>query len=122
MAGVSFYKLRMVDFDGLIHYSGIESLNSKADSPIEITVFPNPLKIGQCIFVDLQTPRQLTDFEVSVWNRGGERVLRTTSADAEKGPGMHNIEWNASDMESGVYIYTLRQNGVELARKMVLIK
>ncbi len=39
-----------------------------------------------------------------------------------KETGYHSVEFNASDLPSGVYIYTLQVNGYSDSKKMLLLK
>jgi len=36
--------------------------------------------------------------------------------------GAYTVDFNASDLSSGTYIYTLSVNGVSISKKMMLLK
>ena len=45
-----------------------------------------------------------------------------TSVHSFRGPGVHNFVWNASELSSGVYFYSLTTGGQTLTQKAVLLK
>jgi hypothetical protein len=46
----------------------------------------------------------------------------STLVNEEKGAGMYDVIFNASDLTTGVYIYTLQVNGYSQSRKMILLR
>ncbi len=79
--------------------------------------FPNPFNPSTTISFSLgeSGPVELTVFSVT-----GQKVAdildRTMSA------GKHQVSFDALRLASGTYIYRLRAGGIELSRKMVLVK
>ena len=45
----------------------------------------------------------------------------TTLVNGEQESGTHIVQWDAKDMASGVYLYTLRSGSYTQTRKMMLI-
>ncbi len=58
--------------------------------------------------------------QLKVYDALGREV--TTLVNAKQAPGKYSVQFNASNLPSGVYFYTLRANGFVQTRKMVLIK
>ncbi|TVQ10385.1 MAG: DUF2334 domain-containing protein [Balneolaceae bacterium] len=79
--------------------------------------YPNPFNPQTEIRFSLDRPSRVT---LTVFDVGGSliRTLQEGYMDA----GSHRISFNAGDLPSGVYIYSLRAGGVTQSRKMTLIK
>ena len=119
--GVSFYKLRMVDLDGRFHYSMIRSLNARADSDIKVTVFPNPLRHGECIFIEVATPRDLREIKATVWRQDGTRVLSTDPG--FKPAGMHLLAMDPGHLTPGAYSVVVEADGEHpTVRQLVVVE
>ena len=68
---------------------------------------------------------QASRVELAVFDLAGREVARL--ADGEYGPGEHVVEWVGTDgngrlLPSGTYLYRLRTPGVNLVRKLVLVR
>ena len=84
--------------------------------------YPNPFNPNTTIRFDLPRPGEV---ELAVYDANGARV--SIIARGFYPAGSHTVRWNGTDaggarVASGVYFYRLRSNGVELARKMLLLK
>ncbi|MEX0681551.1 MAG: CHRD domain-containing protein [Balneolales bacterium] len=58
--------------------------------------------------------------ELEVYNMIGQRVAVLISGDLT--PGEYTVNFDASDISSGIYIYRLKTNGNLISRKMTLVK
>jgi hypothetical protein len=45
-----------------------------------------------------------------------------TLVNEEKQPGIYEVEFNATDLSSGIYYYTLQTGSFNQTKKMILIK
>ena len=45
-----------------------------------------------------------------------------TLVNEEKPAGTYEVDFNASNLSSGVYIYTLKVNGVSYSKSMILLR
>jgi hypothetical protein len=45
-----------------------------------------------------------------------------TLVNEEKSAGTYEVEFNASNLSSGVYIYTLKVDGVSYSKSMILLR
>ena len=78
---------------------------------------------AQCVYKPVRGERPLWDFPDGTL--AGREVARLASGDY--GPGEHAVEWIGRDgdgrlLPSGTYLYRLRTPGVNLVRKLVLVR
>lgn len=79
--------------------------------------YPNPFNPTTMISYKMPKDGFVT---LKVYNLLGKEV--TTLVNEFKTKGQHSINFNANDLSSGVYIYTLNVNGFTASKKMTLIK
>ncbi len=84
--------------------------------------YPNPFNPITTINYQISA---VSDVELSIYNMLGQKVV-TLISDRQKA-GSYVVEWNASDLSSGVYIYHIKATGISgnifsMARRMVLLK
>ncbi len=83
---------------------------------------PNPFNPYTTIRFELPSHGTV---DLSVFDATGALISTIASGPFDAGP--HNVRWNGIDgagtrVASGVYFYRLRSNGVQLTRKMMLLK
>jgi hypothetical protein len=78
--------------------------------------YPNPFNPTTSIEFSLA---QSTDYTLRIFNVSGQEVA-VFSGHGE--PGTSRVEWNASNMASGIYLYRLETSEFTQTRKMVLLK
>lgn len=117
--GTYSYRLKQIDTDGKFEYSNI--INVKIDTPAEFMLeqnYPNPFN-----------PETTIKFSVAesgfanlrIYNGLGEQVSELFNRPAEAGR-LYEVNFNASDLSSGVYYYKLTSNNFSSVRKMLLVK
>lgn len=79
--------------------------------------YPNPFNPSTKINFTLDKDSKV---QLAVYNVKGESVAILCSGEMVK--GIHSINFDASNMNSGIYFYKLTVNGMTEARKMVLTK
>jgi hypothetical protein len=85
--------------------------------------YPNPFNPSTTIKFALPFD---SNVRIAVYNLLGEQV--EVIFDQVKEVGYHNISWNASDLASGVYIYTIDAKSLDglqkfnSVKKMMLVK
>jgi arabinogalactan endo-1,4-beta-galactosidase len=79
--------------------------------------YPNPFNPTTTIKFNLP---EAGNVKLTLFNILGQELK--TLVNEFKESGVHTINFNASDLNSGVYIYKLEVNGFSLIRKMTLIK
>ncbi|HEX8386149.1 MAG TPA: T9SS type A sorting domain-containing protein [Rubricoccaceae bacterium] len=79
--------------------------------------YPNPFQSVTRIPFSVAEPGRVT---IEVYNLLGQRVL--TVLDEDRAAGRHEVAWDAGDLASGTYVYTLQTATQRAARRMVLVK
>ena len=79
--------------------------------------YPNPFSRNTSIIYAL---KEKADVNVSVYSDMGLKVAELENGNKES--GNHQIEWNAENLNSGVYFLEIKSSGNVVSRKMILIK
>jgi len=79
--------------------------------------YPNPFNAKTNINFKLEND---SNVELSVFDITGAKV--TTLVKGRVSAGDHTVNWDADNVASGVYYYSLKTNGEETAKKMTLLK
>lgn len=79
--------------------------------------YPNPFNPNTIINFDV--PKQGI-VKLKIYNALGELI--TTLADQSFNPGKYSIDFNASNLASGIYFYSLESDNVYQVKRMVLVK
>lgn len=79
--------------------------------------YPNPFNPTTTITYSLPKSGIVT---LNVYDMTGRFI--TTLVNSAKGAGMHTVEFDASSLSSGVYVYTLETEGYKQTRQMLLVK
>lgn len=79
--------------------------------------FPNPFNPSTNIRFELPENGHVT---LTVYDMTGRTVA--VLEDGFRASGVHTVQFNASNLASGMYVYRLTANSVQLTRKMMLIK
>ena len=117
-AGKYSYRLKQIDNDGQFEYSKTIEVDFGTPGKFELAQnFPNPFNPETAIRFTLPAASSV---KLTVFNLLGQEVKLLVNEYKEA--GTHIINFNASDFNSGVYIYRLETNGVTQTRKMTLIK
>ena len=83
--------------------------------------YPNPFTTSTRIPFELNEPAEVT---LTVWNMIGQKVA-TLVDDEPRDAGLHDgpeVNWEAANLPSGMYIARLEADGQVFTRKMTLIK
>ncbi len=122
-AGNYTYRLKQIDFDGTFEYS--PEVEVEVIAPAEFALdqnYPNPFNPSTIISFKLAVDSKVN---LDVFNLLGEKVVQII--DANLTAGTHNINFNAENLQSGVYFYKLQANGIDgsnfsSVKKMILTK
>jgi len=123
--GTITYRLKQLDFDGTFAYSNEIEINVDF-TPKEYTLYqnyPNPFNPSTTIKYSLPFE---SNVRIAVYNILGE--LLDVLIDETKEVGFHNFNWNASNLASGIYIYTIDAKSLQgdkrynAVKKMILMK
>ena len=117
-SGKISYRLKQIDTDGQFEYSKIIEVDFGSPIKFELSQnYPNPFNPSTTIRFTLP---QAGNVKLTVYNLLGEEVAQLVNEFKEA--GVHTINFNASGLNSGVYIYKLEANGLVQTRKMTLLK
>jgi len=117
-AGIYSYRLKQVDFDGTFEYSNEILVNVTAS--LEFTLdqnFPNPFNPNTLIKYSIPKSSQVS---LKIFNTLGQEM--ETLVNEEKQVGTYEVNWNASNLQSGVYFYRIQAGSYVETKKMVLMK
>ncbi len=117
-AGSYSYRLKQIDFDGSFKYSKVieANINLPAEFSLEQN-YPNPFnpstnigfRIAEFGFVTLK-----------IYDVLGKEVVTLVNKEME--PGNYNLKFDASNLTSGLYFYSLKTKGFYQVKKMMLVK
>jgi hypothetical protein len=117
-AGKYLYRLKQVDFNGMFEYSNeIETIINAPDKFSLNQNYPNPFNPSTTI--EFQLPKE-TFVTLKVYNILGKEVASLVNE--QKAAGVHKINFDASVLPSGLYIYKISTGNFEQTRKMLLLK
>ena len=118
IAGVSFYRLKQIDFDGTSEYSNaIEVIyGAVAEFALEQN-YPNPFNPTTKINYSI---KEKGNVELKIFDLLGSEIVTLVSE--EKNPGNYEVFFDASNLSSGVYLYTIKSGSFVQTRKMLLMK
>ncbi len=121
--GKYFYRLKQVDLDGSYEYSNIVEVEIISPSVFSLEQnYPNPFnpstKISFSVAVDSKV-------DVTIFNVLGQEIASIFSGNISA--GKHNINFDASNLNSGMYVYKMTANGNDgtnfsSIKKMMLTK
>ena len=117
------YRLKQVDFNGTFEYSSVVEV--EVNVPLQYALeqnYPNPFNPSTKIIFGLAVESSV---KLIVFNILGQEVI--TLLNQNLAAGSHEFNFNASDLNSGVYFYKLEANGIDgqnfsSTRKMLLTK
>jgi hypothetical protein len=113
-----YYRLRQVDLDGRSQYSDV--VNVDFDIPKDFVLsqnYPNPFNPSTKITYALPTQRPVV---IKVYDLTGQEVI--TLVDEVKEAGTYEINFDAVNYSSGVYIYQMSAGDFSSVKKMSILK
>ena len=124
-AGKYFYRLKQIDFGGKYEYSQTVEVNWSPFTSYKLEQnYPNPFNptttIGFGIPASLNPSKGGTMVTLKVYDVLGNEI--STLVNEEKEAGYHSIDFNGSDLPSGVYFYKLTAGNFINTKKMILLR
>jgi hypothetical protein len=117
-AGNYTYRLKQVDFNGTFAYS--DEVNAEVTSPAQFELaqnYPNPFNPSTTIKFSIP---QSSNVSLKIFNTLGQEVSTLINQNMES--GLHTINFDASQLNSGIYFYRLEAGSYSEVKKMTLIK
>ncbi len=116
--GKFIYRLKQIDNDGTFEYSKIIEINVNVPLEFELNQnYPNPFNPSTTIKFSLPVT---SNVKLSVFNILGEEVQIIVNETKEA--GIYTINFNAAELNSGIYFYKLETRNFLLVKKMSLIR
>ena len=116
--GTYYYRLKQIDFNGTFEY--FNEVMVDVQGPLGYNLvqnYPNPFNPSTRIDFNIAEP---TMVRLAVYNLLGEEVQVLRNEFMQ--PGFYNVNFDASNLPSGMYIYKLETASYTQARKMMLMK
>jgi len=117
-AGSYEYRLKQIDFDGTFSYSSVVKID--LDIPANYVLeqnYPNPFNPSTTIKFGLPADSQV---KINIFNSIGEKVAELINS--KMTAGYHTVNFDASNLTSGIYFYQIKADNFESIKKMMLIK
>ena len=116
--GNYFYRLKQVDFNGQYKYSNEIQLTVTQPLTFDLKQnYPNPF--NPTTTIDFSVP-ETAPVVMKLYNVLGKEIETMVNETLSKGE--HRLLFNASNLPSGVYIYTLATGSKISSQKMILLK
>jgi hypothetical protein len=100
--------------------SGFEEEKNIGENPRTFELdqnYPNPFNPKTMIKFQIPNSNFVT---LEIYNLLGQKVA--TLVNKKMNQGMHEIEWNATDLASGVYLYRLQAGNYSETKKLILLR
>jgi len=118
VSGSLYYRLKQVDFNGNFKYSKVVEVN--VTNPLTFALsqnYPNPF--NPTTVISYSVPQE-SFVSLKVYNILGKEVASLVSNQVEA--GIHEVNFNASNLSSGMYFYTIKAGNFTATRKLLLLK
>ncbi|NWG29646.1 MAG: T9SS type A sorting domain-containing protein [Ignavibacteriaceae bacterium] len=116
--GTYHYRLRQVDFNGSYTYSNEVEVNLFTIKTFELSQnYPNPF--NPTTTISFQLP-EASFISLKVFDALGTEV--ETIAEGKYPAGVHEVNFDAKDLSSGLYMYRIISGNNEITRKMIVVK
>lgn len=113
-----FYRLKQLDRNGAYTYSDVREVEVTAPQNYELTQnFPNPFNPRTEIVFRVQHEGLVS---LKVYDLLGREVQ--TLVNEKRAAGIHRVSFDAHDLPSGVYLYSITMGTFHDVKKMLLIK
>ncbi len=115
---VLYYRLKQVDYNGKFTYSNTVSVDIDLPENFQLSQnYPNPFNPSTVISFSIKKSGKTS---LKIYDALGNLVDEIFNENKE--PGSYKVNYNASKLSSGVYVYVLQSNDQSLSRKMILLK
>ncbi len=111
------YRLKQIDFDGSFSYSKVASIEINPVNYILSQNYPNPFNPSTTINFTIP---QSGFTQLKVFASDGSEVANVVSKNLKA--GTYNVSFNAKNLASGVYFYSLKSGDFNSVKKMMLLK
>ena len=115
---VVFYRVKQINYDGSVVYSGAVKVGQGEMQPFEVEQnYPNPFNPKTTINIDLLLDSEV---QVQVYNMEGKEIAKVFKG--RLGKGKHTFSFDGTELPSGVYLYRVSTSDYTQTKKMILTK
>ena len=115
LVGISYYRLKQVDFDGNYTYSDVVSvLNTSARDEDAVFMYPNPAGSGS-VFLRIPDVTKVYDTRVRIFNLQGQVVWSGSFANDN-----NILEIHYGNLSSGIYLVEIQSDVIYESKKLVI--
>ena len=112
------YRLKQVDFNGAFEYSTVVEVEVVTPNRFELSQnYPNPFNPTTAIKFDLPNAGNV---KLAIYNLLGQEIQTLINGYMES--GSHTVNFNAKNLNSGIYLYKLEANSITSVKKMTFLK
>ena len=121
--GTAFYKLKMLDLDGMFHYSSIRTIRQKADHSAsqQMNIYPNPARPGACLFIDVESSEELAGARIMMTDANGISALLSPQFERDLHAGLNRYVIDIARLPAGMYTATIMAANRPRVAQQVLI-
>src|SRR4030065_2957087 len=112
-----YYRLKQIGFNGTIEYSDEVTVVNQPRAYELYQNYPNPFNPSTIISYSIPRAGLV---KIVIYNTLGEVIKEIVNENKE--PGYYSVNWNAPNLNSGVYFYKLQTDRFVSINKMVLLK
>ena len=113
-----YYRLKQVDFDGTFEYSSTVEVDGIAPTEFSLKQnYPNPF--NPTTRIDFTLPVE-SNAKISVYNLIGQKVVELINLKLYA--GNHSVDFDATKLSSGIYLYKIEAGAFSSVKKMQLLK
>ena len=116
-SGTVYYRLKNMDFDGQHDYSNVVEVTKVVTSYALAQNYPNPFNPTTAITYSIPQNSFVT---LKVYNVLGSEVAELVNGEVQA--GVHKVNFNGFDLNSGVYFYTIKAGNFSETKKLMLMK
>ena len=113
--GMSYYRLKQMDYDGKFEYSKIVSANFEKQGTSIGKIFPNPSRSG-LVNLTLSAEEEQV-IQVAIFDVAGKKINDQTRSLLA---GNNELKFDFSAFDKGIYIVTIRDDKSTTSRKLIL--
>ena len=106
-----------IHFETNFIYTPLKEETVQPRSPVLLQNYPNPFNPSTTIEFDLPKTSEVI---LKIYNLLGEEIATLLSASLLS--GSHSVNWDASNLASGVYLYRLQAGDYIETKKLILMK
>jgi hypothetical protein len=118
-AGTYDYRLKQIDNDGSISYSQESEVTvGSASKALSLSNYPNPFNPSTSILFSVPSDGNTV---VKIYNVVGQEVA-TAFVGAATAGRYYKASFDGSHLASGVYYYSVQNNGQQMVKKMLMVK